>query len=264
MYFKVCLGFRVITLFFVTHFIWFPIIKKLYFCCNHHNCIMNGILKNIFQFISKLLASKNFYVSKSLQYSTSFKQELDHNLDFVRYTTLELCCNEIKLRKVEGNAAELGVYKGEFAKRVNQLLPDKKLYLFDTFEGFDSRDVAKETEHNFSNGKQDFSNTNTDLVMGKMRYPDNCIIKKGFFPDTAQNLEDRFCFVSIDADLYEPILNGLIYFYPRLNKNGYIFIHDFNNDFYKGSRQAVMQYCNENGINYVPVPDNAGTVIITK
>ena len=70
------------------------------------------------------------------------KQELAYNLDFVRYTTLELCCNEIKRNKVNGNVAELGVYKGDFAKRLNQLFPDKKLYLFDTFEGFDEKDIT--------------------------------------------------------------------------------------------------------------------------
>src|SRR6188508_837716 len=90
--------------------------------------------KSVYQPFAKLLASRKLHLSKSLEFNSSFKQELAYNLDFVRYTTLELCCNEIKSNGVKGNVAELGVYKGEFAKRINQLFPDKKLYLFDTFE----------------------------------------------------------------------------------------------------------------------------------
>lgn len=37
--------------------------------------------------------------------------------------------------------AELGVYKGKFAVEINKLFPYKKLYLFDTFEGFFSQDI---------------------------------------------------------------------------------------------------------------------------
>ena len=34
-------------------------------------------------------------------------------------------------------ASELGVYRGRFARCINRLLPDRKLYLFDSFQGFD-------------------------------------------------------------------------------------------------------------------------------
>lgn len=224
---------------------------------------MSG-LKSLYQPFAKILASKKLHLSKSLEFNTSFKQQLAHNLDFVRYTTLELCCNEIKTNNLKGNIAELGVYKGDFAKRINQLFPDKKLYLFDTFEGFDQKDIATEKQSNFSSGEQDFSDTSVELVLSKMKYRNNCIVKKGFFPDSATDLSDSFCFVSIDADLYEPILSGLQFFYPKLENKGYIFVHDFNNDLYKGAKKAVTEFCNANNISYLPIPDSCGTAIITK
>jgi O-methyltransferase len=165
---------------------------------------------------------------------------------------------------LKGNVAELGVYKGDFAKRLNFLFSDRKLYLFDTFEGFDIMDIQIEQKGNFSKGTQDFSNTSVDIVLNKMPYPGNCIIKKGIFPETTYGISDSFCFVSIDADLYEPILQGLIFFYPKLEKGGYIFIHDFNNEEYKGARHAVLEYCTDNNISYVPIPDSGGSVVISK
>ena len=97
-----------------------------------------------------------------------------------------------------------------------------------------------------------------------MPYPELCILKKGYFPETFDITEETFSLVSLDADLYNPILNGLEHFYPRLNKGGYIMIHDYNGFEYDGAMNAVMEYCDKLGINYVPIPDMAGSVIIAK
>lgn len=57
---------------------------------------------------------------------------------------------------------------------------------------------------------------------------------------------------------------GLQFFYPKLVTGGYIFIHDFNNESYKGARQAVEKFCAEQNINYLPIPDLGGSAIIVK
>jgi len=179
-----------------------------------------------------------------------------------RYAILRACIDEIIRNNVEGNLAELGVYKGEFAQNLNKFMPDRKLYLFDTFEGFDVRD-----KHEYDNDMLNahaFRDTSTTLVLSKMVKPENVIIRKGYFPETAAGLNERFCFVSLDADLYQPILNGLEYFYPRLEHGGYIFVHDFDSLIWTGVKAAVLDYCSKNRISYVPILDRGGSVIITK
>ena len=143
-----------------------------------------------------------------------------------RYVMARSCINEINRNQVGGSVAELGVYKGEFASYLNRYFPDKMLYLFDTFEGFDARDEHDKDEYESSSPM--FTDTNVELVLARMHFPDNIIVRKGYFPDTAVGLEDTFCFVSLDTDLYKPILQGLEYFYPRLERGGYIFIHDYD------------------------------------
>ncbi|MBL7790078.1 MAG: methyltransferase [Chitinophagales bacterium] len=220
-------------------------------------------MRAIFLFIARFLKNYNLYVVKSLSFYSK-KSLLDANFDFVRYGSLELCANEIKLKNVRGNLAEVGVYKGNFSEKLNKLFPERKLYLFDTFEGFDKRDILAEIMDNYSTGEQNFSNTSVELVLSKMINKENCIVKKGFFPETTAGLEDSFCFVSLDADLYQPIYEGLHFFYPKLELGGYIFIHDFNNEGYKGAREAVVKFCAELKIGYTPIPDNGGTAIISK
>lgn len=203
-------------------------------------------------------------ITKSLNY-TERKRELDRNyLDYIRLASLELAADEVNKKQLDGAVAELGVYKGKFARYINQYFPERKLYLFDTFEGFDKADIAVEKNNNFSTGNQDFTNTSVDKVLGLMPHPNQCIIRKGFFPSTAEGLAEPYVFVSIDADLYEPIYKGLHYFYPLLKKGGYIFVHDYNNDEYKGAKQAVAEFCSENNITAMPLPDACGTVVIAK
>jgi O-methyltransferase len=193
------------------------------------------------------------------------ERDIDRNyMDYIRLSTLELIANEINTNNITGEVAELGVYKGKFARYINRYFPDRKLFLFDTFKGFDKTDVVSEVQKNLSSGEQDFSNTSIEQVLSIMPHRDQCIVKEGFFPDTAVGFEEIFAFVSIDADLYDPIYNGLKYFYPRLQKGGYIFVHDYNNDNYPGSKKAVNQYCAENNLSVMPLPDSCGTAVLAK
>ncbi len=87
-------------------------------------------------------------------------------------------------------------------------------------------------------------------VLQQMPFPEKCKPYKGFFPESAKGVDDQFVFVSLDADLYDPLYAGLQFFYPKLVQGGYIFVHDFNNDNYKGARKAVEAFCREQGINF--------------
>ena len=214
--------------------------------------------------LAPLLERRNTYLSQSMVYNT-IQPKIDlKRADFVRYATLELVRQEIERRSLIGSVAEVGVYRGDFASQLNRCFPNRTLYLFDTFEGFDTTDVEVERKKGFSTGEQDFSDTSVDLVLSKMVTPQQCVVKKGFFPQTAKDIEDTFVFVSLDADLYQPIYEGLVYFYPRLEAGGYIFIHDVNNEEYKGARQALEQFCSEQGVGFVPLADYSGTAVISK
>lgn len=193
----------------------------------------------------------------------------EYQMDYFRYRTFELVANEIIKNNVDGNVAEVGVFKGTFSKMINAKFPDKKLYLFDTFESFDSDEFNDELEKGRcpDNFLEVFKNTSVDKVLADMEYPDNCIVRKGLFPATAAGLEDaRYAFVSIDVDFEKSILDGLRYFYPRLNRGGELFVHDYNNRFLEGVKKAVKTYEQETGsiLPKVPLADEGGTLVIMK
>lgn len=172
--------------------------------------------------------------------------EFVYNTDYCRRGTFKLAAKEIKENNVEGAVAELGVYQGDFSKYINAEFADRKLYLFDTFKGFDNDQTRKNISSGFSSDydikNSDFSNTSIELVMNKMKYPEQIVIRQGLFPATVPEEEVKYAFVSIDCDLYEPILDGIRYFYPHMSEGGYIFIHDYNNPKFAGGGAARNTY----------------------
>jgi len=156
---------------------------------------------------------------------------------------------------ITGSIAEVGVFRGEFAKVMNKQFFDRKCYLFDTFEGFDERDfTGVDGQINYKPGM--FSNTKVQLVLEKLPNLDNCVIKKGYFPDTFDLPENElFCFVHLDADLYMPIKAGLEIFYPRMVKGGIISIHDYFDPNYPGPMKAVDEFVKKTNLSVFPIGD---------
>jgi len=167
-----------------------------------------------------------------------------------------------RVEKLPGDLAELGVYQGDFAARINSRFPERTLYLFDTFEGFDARDMASETGYSKASAG-DFADTSVELVLSKLRAPEAAVVRKGYFPETAEGLEARFAFVSLDADLYEPTFAGLEWFYPRMVSGGILLLHDYENARFSGVRAAVDAYERTCGpLLMLPVGDLHGSVMV--
>ena len=184
--------------------------------------------------------------------------ERDLEQDYVRVRNLEALAG--RLEKVSGAAAELGVYRGGFARCINALMPERRLYLFDTFEGFSEIEAKREA----SGLVEAHRHAGMEGIMKLMPHPDVVEIRKGLFPDTLNGLEERFAFVSLDADLEESMLAGLRWFYPRLSPGGYIMLHDWANPALPGVKCALERYERELGhsVNSVPLCDINGTLVI--
>lgn len=232
----------------------------------------------------------------------------------VRLSALRLHAREIEARKIPGDVAELGVYQGAFAAEINRLFPERRLWLFDTFEGFHARDLAIEAERTgVKTQRRSFADTTIELVRSRLPHPELARFVKGYFPESLEDLnfevlsgsdakqggghekiqralqtpgrnvmqasgnvtaacesqceescEPCFALVSLDPDLYEPTLEGLRFFYPRLAPGGRILIHDYTSCQFEGVKMAVDEYCRAEGLFVVPLMDLHGTAVLVK
>lgn len=185
----------------------------------------NGILDVKFK-LPAVLTSKFFHsgiLGDKILYLG--KNSVILNKDHFRLGTLQLLVEEISARNIMGDTAELGVYKGDFARYMNSYLPDRMLYLFDTFEGFSEIEENENIARGFSSRKDivhsSFADTSVQTVIDKMKYPERVVICKGLFPGSIpDNIRTRshFSLVSLDCDLYTPIYKGLDFFTPDFLK----------------------------------------------
>lgn len=182
-----------------------------------------------------------------------------------RDTFLRRLAQEMDRRNIMGAVAEAGVYQGDFATLMNESFPLRKLYLFDTFIGFDDRDLEKEDgyEKNSERGEH-FKETSVEFVMSRMQHPQNVIIKQGYVPETFHGIEETFAFVNLDMDLYQPTLAALEWFWPHMVSHGVILVHDYFDESgsFPNLKKAVIQFTEAHKIHTLPIGDNLSIALV--
>ena len=181
--------------------------------------------------------------------------------DYARYASLALALTRIENESIPGALAEVGVYQGATSRFVLRCAPGRTLYLFDTFEGFPIEDREPENR-----GDTRFRDTSEADVLRTLGDAKNVVIRKGRFPETAVGLEgERFAFALLDLDVFPPTLAGLEFFYARLVRGGYLFVHDYNSpESNSACRRAVSQFMAGRPEQIVELPDAWGSVVIRK
>lgn len=137
--------------------------------------------------------------------------------------------------KLEGDIAEVGVFWGGTARVICEAKGDRRLHLFDTFEGLPEPD---EIDSAFQKGQYACSLESVrDYLSGFPRVQ----FYKGYFPATGEPVKDRsFSFVHLDVDLYTSTLQALEFFYPRMEPGAIIISHDYVE--FPGVRKAFDEF----------------------
>ncbi len=177
--------------------------------------------------------------------------QIKHSQDYFRFAAFGLAIQRILRENIAGDLAEAGVWRGDSARFIHMFAPDRVLYLFDTFEGFENRGPH-------------FGDTSVEVVLKTIGDSRNITIRKGLFPGTSIGLEHhQFAFVHLDMNDYEAMLEGWKFFYPRLSKGGYIFVHNYNfevDHVLRASNEFLTDKCER----IIELPDTGGSAMIRK
>jgi len=181
--------------------------------------------------------------------------------DYARYASLALALRRVEIGGVCGALAEVGVYQGAMSRFILRCAPSRTLYLFDTFDGFPIEDREPQNL-----GDQRFRDTSEEHVRYALGNAPNVLIRKGRFPATAAGLEsERFALVLLDLDVFNPTLAGLEFFYSRLSRGGYVFVHDYNSpESNSACSRAVNRFLEGRPELPVELPDAWGSVVFRK
>lgn len=169
--------------------------------------------------------------------------------DQVDASEIEILLRELEVvlsNELVGNVVELGCYVGTTSISLARALAttDKKLYLYDSFEGLPekSREDTSPAGEQFKKGE--LLATKAELIRNfkKANVP-MPIVKKAWFKDLAEkDLPDEICFAFLDGDYYESILTSLKLVWPRLSSGAVIIVDDYANEALPGAAKAVDQW----------------------
>lgn len=178
-----------------------------------------------------------------------------------RLYSLYQTCHYIIQNNIPGDFVECGVWKGGSAMMMAYVLKskgitDRKIHLFDTFEGMSEptnldvsiigKSAAEQLkEENKLDDKSIWCYAPLVDVKENMKltgYPfENFVFIKGKVEDTlAQNLPISLSVLRLDTDWYESTKIELELLYPILGKNGVLIIDDFGH--WEGAKRAVLEY----------------------
>ncbi len=161
-----------------------------------------------------------------------------------------------EVRHLEGDLAECGVYRGATLVPMGMYLRqsgvDKRLYGFDSFEGFDAAiesEIALGGAPDIHKRRGGFGDTSFQEVAAKLQrfgLFQQVQIIKGYFVDTlSQFSAHKFCLVHLDVDIYESYRVTLDFFYPRMVRGGVILIDEYNDPPWPGCNKAVDEFLDD-------------------
>jgi hypothetical protein len=159
----------------------------------------------------------------------------------------------------QGETAECGVYQGLSSYLICARTGDRPHHLFDSFEGLSEpgkHDDAKVWVAGDLSADEDFVREKLEPFLSKLQF------HKGWIPDRFSDVEDRFfAFVHIDVDLYQPTLDSMEFFYPRLSKGGVLICDDYACSTCPGATRAIDQFLADKPEKMISLDAGGGFII---
>jgi len=149
-------------------------------------------------------------------------------------------------------AAEFGVYTG-FTTR---MLLDMgfEVMAFDSFSG-----IKGSGEHDIM---QDGEFSTEGMLSETFERIKGAYIVSGTLPGTLKERDERFNFVHLDLDVYEPTLAVLRHVYPRMLKGGVIVLDDYGYHITPGIKKAVDEFVAEYGAKFIYLTSGQGVIFV--
>ena len=167
---------------------------------------------------------------------------------------------------IEGDVVEFGCFVGESSKYLMKTLvelnSDKKLFVYDSFEGLP--DLTQWEEN--SGWRAGTLKTSEEVLINNFEtnglpLP---IIHKDWFSNVPQDkIPEKISFAFLDGDFYNSIYDSLSKVYDKVQDGGYIFFHDFRRPDLPGVDAAIRDFLQERGLPYhvIEVTEQVGLLI---
>ena len=147
---------------------------------------------------------------------------------------------------VSGDVVEFGCYVGTTSVPLGKRLmdTDKKLYVYDSFEGLPEKTQEDESPAGLQFVAGELLATKKQLIKNfKQAHAPLPIITKGWFSDiTLAQVPQQIAFAYLDGDYYHSVLDPLKLIWDRLTPGAIILVDDYANEALPGAARAVDEW----------------------
>ena len=169
------------------------------------------------------------------------------------------------VRELTGDTAECGVLHGHSSHLICSVMqddPTHQHHIFDSFEGLSEPLPADapqvDTAYQWNEGDLSVSE---EEVRKNLRGFEFVHYYPGWIPERFPEVEEtQFKFVHVDVDLYQPTLDSLAFFFPRMVAGGILLCDDYGSEICPGARKAFDQIGEQFGMSVVHLPTGQGLV----
>jgi len=171
---------------------------------------------------------------------------------------------------IEGDFVECGVWRGgcalAMAMVLSDLKSDKKIYLFDTFEGMTMPTEFDKTRYGTHALDTHVPNDKGGLSSHRWAYASLEDVKEQFINNSVQsaavfikgdvlktlkspeNIPKKISLLRLDTDFYESTKLEMDILFPKIEKNGILLIDDYGD--WQGCKKAIDEYFESNQDKY--------------
>jgi len=166
-------------------------------------------------------------------------------------------------RELEGDFVECGVYRGAMARMILhyidfQLLPQKRFYLLDTFNGVPLESL---TEEEISLRRPADFEESYERVKETFSAFENVTVVRGAIPGTLTEVKsDKVAFLSLDMNAAAPEIAAAEYFWPKLVSGAVMLLDDYGWPNHDVQRREFDRFAARHGVTVLPAPTGQGLI----
>ena len=173
-----------------------------------------------------------------------------------------------RIESILGVVVECGVGQGNGLALWTSLTliegRNRKIWAFDSFEGFPPLAVEDEAIEEFSQGLGEYRhfnipyvrNTLLDYGLSSTDIDRQISLVKGFIPDSCKNYDgSKIALLYIDLDIYEGYRDSLSFFYEKVNPGGVIafdeYLKPLDTHKWPGAAKAINEFLDAKGLRHL-------------
>ncbi len=152
----------------------------------------------------------------------------------------------VQIEHIEGDIVECGVAYGNglitFATMAKLEDKGRKVYGFDSFEGFPTPSIFDKSHRESMKGE--YGDANLSYVERVLRNANvgHVELVKGFVEDTAKQYDGNIALLYIDLDLYEGYKSTLEAMFDKVVSGGIVAFDEYDDPKWPGAKKAVDEF----------------------